>query len=89
MRKLILHFGLTGDVLFMMIKGALPPTLAIAMYRSPRVATVYGNFGFLIALSSILSLHLQPRARFLQNVALATVQSFLTLQLCIGRDTLI
>jgi hypothetical protein len=56
-----------------MVKGALPPTIAIAMYRSPKVATVYGNFGFLIALVSILSLHLQPRARFQQNVALATV----------------
>ncbi|KAF2673859.1 hypothetical protein BT63DRAFT_410811 [Microthyrium microscopicum] len=45
--------------------------MAIAMYRNPAVATVYGNFGFLIALASILSLHLQPRARFQQNIVTA------------------
>jgi hypothetical protein len=44
------------------------------MYRSTAVATVYGNFGFLIALASILALHLQPRARFQHNIALATVR---------------
>ncbi|KAF1982765.1 hypothetical protein K402DRAFT_339639 [Aulographum hederae CBS 113979] len=55
------------------MKGALPPTIALAMYRSPAVATVYGNFGFLIALASILSLHFQPRARFLLNVGFAAL----------------
>jgi hypothetical protein len=75
-KKLLLHIGITGQLFLLMIKGALPPTIAIAMYRSPQVARVYGNFGFLIALASILSLHLQPTARFLENIALATVQLF-------------
>jgi len=73
MKRFFTRVGLTGRVFVLMVKGALPPTIAIAMYRSPAVAKVYGNFGFLIALASILSLHLQPRARFQQNVALATV----------------
>ncbi|KAF2817756.1 uncharacterized protein BDZ99DRAFT_565457 [Mytilinidion resinicola] len=73
MKRPLLRVGLTGRVFLLMVRGALPPTIAIAMYRSPKVATVYGNFGFLIALASILSLHLQPRARFQQNIALATL----------------
>jgi hypothetical protein len=73
LKKLFERAGLTREVFILIVKGALPPTVAIAMYRSPRIATVYGNFGFLIALASILSLHLQPRARFQQNIALATV----------------
>jgi hypothetical protein len=73
--KLFSRFGLTSQVFLQMVKGALPPTIAITMYRNLVVAQVYGNFGFLIALASILALPLQPRARFLQNIALATVWS--------------
>ncbi|KAF2495901.1 hypothetical protein BU16DRAFT_617432 [Lophium mytilinum] len=72
-KSILLRIGLTGRVSLLMVKGALPPTIALGMYRSPKVATVYGNFGFLISLASILSLHLQPRARFQQNIALATL----------------
>jgi hypothetical protein len=66
-------------VFAMMIKGALPPTIAMAMYRSQSVANVYGNFGFLIIVTSILAMPLQPRARFQQNIALSTVPNFLAL----------
>lgn len=73
MTKLFLRIGLTGRLLIQMFKGAVPPTIALAIYRSPAVARVYGNFGFLIALASILSLHLQPRGRLQRNIILAVV----------------
>ncbi|KAF2424923.1 hypothetical protein EJ08DRAFT_723189 [Tothia fuscella] len=72
MKGALQRWGLTPRNLKMMFKGALPSTIATAMYQSPAVASVYGNFGFLITVASILSLHLLPRARFIQNVALAT-----------------
>jgi hypothetical protein len=55
------------------VKGALPPTIAVAMYQSSNVAIVYGNFGFLIAVASILALHLQTRGRFQENILMALV----------------
>jgi hypothetical protein len=73
MTNLFLRTGLTGRLMIQMFKGAVPPTIALAIYRSPAVARVYGNFGFLIALASILSLHLQPRGRSQQNIILAVV----------------
>jgi hypothetical protein len=74
MKERLVRWSLTPRFFAMMVKGALPPTIATAMYQSPAVASIYGNFGFLIVVTSILSLHLLPRARFIQNVALATVR---------------
>jgi hypothetical protein len=73
MKPYLQRLGLTRSSLAMMVKGALPATIATAIYQSPAVASVYGNFGFLITVASILSMQLLPRARFLQNVALGTV----------------
>jgi len=73
LKTLAKRIGLTSMILAMMIKGALPPTIAMAMYQSHSVANVYGNFGFLIIVTSILAMPLQPRARFFQNIALSTV----------------
>jgi hypothetical protein len=73
MKNPLLRLGLTAPVISMMVKGALPPTIATAMYQSSAVSTVYGNFGFVITIGSILALHLLPRNRFLQNLILATV----------------
>jgi hypothetical protein len=75
MKRQMEKWELKPRIMAKMVKGALPPTIAIAIYQIPAVASLYGNFGFLVAVASILSLHLLPRARFVQNVAIATVCS--------------
>jgi len=69
------RLGLTRPMISLMIKGAIPPTIAIASTQSSAFLGVYGNFTFIIAIASILSLHLLPRHRFLQDLALTAVQS--------------
>lgn len=46
--------GLDVGTIMMMVKGGLPPTIAIAMYQSPAVAAQYSTLGYLIAITSIL-----------------------------------
>ena len=54
LKQLWTKIGLDSITLAMMLKGSLPPTIAIAMYQSTAVATHFGNLGYLIAITSIL-----------------------------------
>jgi hypothetical protein len=56
--------------LSMMLKGSIPPTVALAMYQSDRVAEVYQTLGYLVAISSVLGFCIMPRGKFLQNMVL-------------------
>ncbi|KAI9740198.1 MAG: hypothetical protein M1834_004776 [Cirrosporium novae-zelandiae] len=62
--------GLDIPTLKSMLKGAIPPTVALAMYQSDAVANQYGNLGYLVAIASMLSLSVQPRAKFIQTMIL-------------------
>lgn len=64
------NLGLTIPMLKTMLKGSLPPTIAIAIYQSNTVAERYGTLGTLIAIISILSLCTLPRMKFLQTLFL-------------------
>lgn len=82
------HLGVTIPILKTMFKGALPPTIAIAIYQSNGVAERYRTLGNLIAIVSILSLCTLPRMKFLQTMflnilgtCLACAMSFLGLVL--------
>jgi hypothetical protein len=77
MKNLLLKWSLTRPMISMIIKGALPPTIATAIGQSLAFSTVYGNFGFVITLATVLSLHLLPRHRYLKNLIVATVCLFL------------
>lgn len=52
----------------MMLKGSIPPTVAIAMYQNSRVAEVYQTLGYLVAISSILGFCIMPRGKFIQTM---------------------
>lgn len=42
--------GLDYMTLALMLKGSLPPTIAIAMYQSRAVSSQYGTIGYLVAI---------------------------------------
>ena len=60
--------GLNAGMLVMMFKGALPPTIAIAIYQSSGFADKYSTLGYLVAVMSILSFAIMPRAKFVQTM---------------------
>ena len=54
----------------LMFKGALAPTIAIAIYQSSRIAEIYSTVGYLVAIMSILSMPIMPRAKFVLGAPL-------------------
>ncbi|KAF2452593.1 hypothetical protein BDY21DRAFT_358551 [Lineolata rhizophorae] len=60
--KLDLDIG----TLLMMFKGAIAPTIAVAIIQARDVATVYSTLGFLVAVIATLGLPIIPRAKFIQ-----------------------
>lgn len=54
----------------MMVKGALPPTISLAMYQSTPVVKIYSTLGYLVAIMSVLSFAILPRSKFLQTMLL-------------------
>lgn len=52
----------------MMLKGGLPPVIALAMYEARDVAKTYATLGYLVAIVSILGFCIMPRAKFIQTM---------------------
>ena len=57
----------------MMVKGGLPPTIAIAMYQADSIAAHYSTLGYLVAISSILGFCIMPRGKFIQTMSLNVI----------------
>ncbi|KAH0342394.1 hypothetical protein KCU81_g5792, partial [Aureobasidium melanogenum] len=51
----------------MMAKGALAPTICLAAYEATDFADIFTTLGYLVAIMSILSFPIMPRAKFLQT----------------------
>lgn len=62
--------GLDLPTVLMMVKGSLPPTIAISMYQSTAMQKQYGTLGYLVAIMSILGFCIMPRGKFLQTMSL-------------------
>lgn len=60
--------GLDKVTLILMLKGSLPPIIAIAMYQSPAVAQQYATLGYLVAITSVLGMAILPRGVFIQTM---------------------
>jgi hypothetical protein len=56
--------------LILMLKGSLPPIIAIAMYQSDAVAQQYATLGYLVAITSVLGMAILPRGVFIQTMLL-------------------
>ncbi|OJD12842.1 hypothetical protein AJ78_06622 [Emergomyces pasteurianus Ep9510] len=66
LRRAWASLGLDTHTVLMMMKGGLPPTIAIAMYQSTRVANLTENYGYLSATVAVLVQCLNPRAMFMK-----------------------
>ncbi|QDS77146.1 hypothetical protein FKW77_001332 [Venturia effusa] len=64
--------GLDMDVptLLTMMKGGIPPALSMAMYQADTVASTYSTLGYLVAIISIISFCIMPRAKFIQTMVI-------------------
>lgn len=65
--------GITWKVYKAMFKGALAPTICIALYQADSFSNLFTNIGYLIAIVSILSVVFRPRATYLQSLLLNLV----------------
>jgi hypothetical protein len=65
--------GLDLPTLIVMLKGSLPPVIALAMLRSKTVAIEYSTLGYLVAIMSLLGFAILPRAKFVQSMVLNVV----------------
>ena len=60
--------GLNPGMLMMMVKGALPPAISLAVYQSTAFADVYSTLGYLVAIMSVLSFAILPRSKYIQTM---------------------
>lgn len=70
--------GLNPGMLMMMVKGALPPAISLAVYQSTAFADVYSTLGYLVAIMSVLSFAILPRSKYIQTMF------FNVIGVCIG-----
>ena len=70
--------GLNPGMLMLMIKGALPPTISLAIYQSTAFANLYSTLGYLVAIMSVLSFAILPRSKYIQTML------FNVIGVCIG-----
>lgn len=67
--------GLDIPTALMMMKSALPPTIALAMYEADAVAATYTTLGYLVAIIAVLGFCAMPRAKFIQTMSLNIVST--------------
>lgn len=65
--------GITWPRFKLMFKGALAPTIALALFQADDFASHFTTVGYLIGITSILSLVIQPRSKFLQTMLVNVV----------------
>jgi hypothetical protein len=60
--------GIDKRTYMQMLKGALAPTIAISAYQGTAWADNYTTLGYLVGIMSVLSVVIQPRAKFIQTM---------------------
>ncbi|KAK9242053.1 hypothetical protein V1506DRAFT_548716 [Lipomyces tetrasporus] len=66
----------------MMLKGALAPTITIAIYQSDAISNITTTIGYLSALISVLSQGLMPRAKFMKIMFFDLLSTCVSASLC-------
>ena len=67
------RLGINALVVMFMVKGALPPTIALSIYQRYAVAVNYLNLGYVMIVISILSVPVLPRGKYLMNLSISLV----------------
>lgn len=79
-KRIWTKLGLDIPTITTMIKFALPPTISLCIYQSNAISATFSSVGYLIAVGSILSSGLQPRAAYIEaTVSNVLFVSFTTL----------
>ncbi|EME47794.1 hypothetical protein DOTSEDRAFT_69660 [Dothistroma septosporum NZE10] len=60
--------GIDGRTYMSMFKGALAPTISLALYQSDAFANYYTTLGYLVIIMTVLPVVIMPRAKFLQTM---------------------
>lgn len=68
LKRLWRKTGIEPVQLILMLKGASPAIISLAAYQSDAWAIQYTTLGYLIAIMSLLSLPILPRAKFIQSI---------------------
>ncbi|KAL5339387.1 MFS transporter [Aspergillus crustosus] len=71
-----------SHTLILMLKGALPPTIVIAIHQSDAIADITLTAGYLSALISVLSQSLMPRTKFLKIMLFDLLAICVSASLC-------
>ncbi|KAK5132003.1 hypothetical protein LTR08_000424 [Meristemomyces frigidus] len=66
--RIWLKSGIDKRAYMQMFKSALAPTIAISAYQATAFADTYTTLGYLVGITSILALPVQPRAKFIQTM---------------------
>jgi hypothetical protein len=74
-RRAWAKLGINPLVATIMVKGALAPVIATAIYQSKSVAVNYQNLGYLMIVVSILTSPILPRGKFMMNLFISVVSS--------------
>lgn len=70
--------GLDWPTLRTMLKAAVAPTICLSFYQADAVANEFTTLGYLVAIASILSMSIMPRAKYLQTLV------YNVIAVCIG-----
>ncbi|KAJ5819558.1 hypothetical protein N7474_005149 [Penicillium riverlandense] len=73
---------LDSRTVLMMLKGALIPTLVIAIYQTDAISNITTTIGYLSALMSIVAQGLMPRAKFMKIMFFDLVSTCVSASLC-------
>lgn len=57
-------------LLIAMLKGSLPPIIAMAAYQSSAWSTTFSTLGYLVSIVAFLGFAIAPRGKFLQSLVL-------------------
>ncbi|KAF3402071.1 hypothetical protein F1880_009843 [Penicillium rolfsii] len=74
--------GIDSRSFLMMLKGALAPTITIAIYQSDAISNITTTVGYLSALISVLSQGLMPRAKFMKIMFFDLLSTCVSASLC-------
>jgi len=59
-------------------RGSLPPVIAISMYQSTTISSLFPSLGYVLPIITVLAMAILPRGKYLQNLALNLVS------VCVG-----
>ncbi|KAF4633791.1 hypothetical protein G7Y89_g4321 [Cudoniella acicularis] len=69
--------GITPLAIMFMVKGAVAPTITMAIYQKHSVAINYLNFGYVMIVVSITTVPILPRGQFVMNLMVTVFLTYL------------